>query len=153
VCVTSILALPPCFGYQASFAEQGELAKCFRRNDAADLQRIISLNVYVADRCCDVCSTQLTQLLVFVRDDSPVIRNQLLPFTESELRQGRHILADSLVYRPSFRTKERCDRCCCCKSLLPTHCEAPSHPCVLVPARGTRGECRPTPVISPFKSP
>ena len=42
-------------------------------------QRIISLNVYVADRCCGVCTTQLTQLLVFVLAMSPVIRNQLLP--------------------------------------------------------------------------
>ena len=44
-------------------------------------------------------------MLVFVRDDSPVIRNQLLPVTESELRQGRHILADILGLQAIVQNK------------------------------------------------
>ena len=33
-----------------------------------DPRSIISLNVYVADRCCNVCTTQLTRLLVCARN-------------------------------------------------------------------------------------
>ena len=35
--------------------------------------RIISLNVYVADRCCDICTTQLTRLLLVCARNVPVI--------------------------------------------------------------------------------
>ena len=53
---------------------------------------IISLIVHVVDRCCNVCTTQLTQMLVCARNVSLCFVTS--SFVRSELRQGRHNLAD-----------------------------------------------------------
>jgi len=68
-----------------------------------DFRRIISLIVYVVDRCCDVCATQLTQMLVCARNVSLCFVTS--SFVRSELRQGRHILADVLGLQAIVQNK------------------------------------------------